>query len=101
MEGWWGLQDITGLRVTMNPNAVQNTLILRLKKTCKARYALRSIPSFKIVFKIAAKIFYAYIPTFNVENVNNFCHTSRKQVFFIVTVRTSVVLKLYLINHVS
>ena len=23
MEGWWSLQDITGLRVTMNPNAVQ------------------------------------------------------------------------------
>ena len=37
------------------------------KKIAKAQYALRPIPSFKIVFKMAAKIFYEYIPTFNVE----------------------------------
>ena len=50
---------------------------------------------------MTAKIVYAYIPNFNMENMNRFCHTSRKQIFFIANVPTSVVLKLYLINHVS
>ena len=71
------------------------------KKPAKARYALRSIPSFKIVFKWLLKYFMHTSLLLMWKNMNNFCHTSRKQIFFIVTVPTSVVLELYLINHVS